>query len=666
MEGNGIETGKEAVFTKDFVPINNPENPLYNTASDICDYTGLQIAEIPNVPLEYKNNNFMLGSGAQAIRIIDGKPVSFVIVKDSQPDKAVLVEETAHHIQSIFNDKLFKDRTEIARQNDLARKYSQDNVIYESVRESLGKRSIEFAINIGIDSSFLPQTIEEKDLLIQNRLKGLLPEQTARLYSALDQMGISIEEDSVREQFNRLVVDYTGKQKNIDELEEEQKKLELSGNAYGGEIKDRIRSLRDDWGGIKTISQVMRSQINERIAKIPESSDKVELLEKALEMSFIELDSLTSRSLLYQSRIDKLPPNNIRKAVSNIIANNPELDTLLLIDRGTSAEEMKMHMELLRHRDMADYKSDEYQRLKSDLHERVENQLINASEIDLTGFYKQAVIHFLHGVEKAQVANAIVEENLVFLFDDLPEDEESRKGLFGDAMYMQQLRDFVLESVKNGEISPFGSEEFNPESFATDTEHANDTLNVFMSKPLQNTDATTFLSDMKSTTEFVRSDISGDQYAILQESAEKNIETKLKEMFPDGDIGRIPTKSEYQDAKLAAYKESVEMVRRGRKENENKHTSDILTEPIAKVIAQKLSGGERNDIRFPESLFGGYSVLLRSDELNKWLDQLWVYMDKVHENKNSTGALSFKEFLSATDIDQQKVIVEKYLSLKRM
>ncbi len=659
----------DRVDIKNLLPVSNPENRLYGTAMEICDYTGIKLSEIPGIPLEHRVRSSMLALGNQGIRMIDGKPVSFIYISTSVKEddsfgKSVLVEETFHHIQTVMNSALLKERAEVETDRSFQSDYSQSSALYENLKQSSGKAMIEFASKTGIDSSLHPQTEAEKELVLKRRIERLSPEQAARLYTALDQMGVASDGENEHRRFVDNAKEYRKIEKRIDELREEEKNLESSDDSIKlRDIRERIRSLREGFDGLGTLSSLISYQLEQRIARVPDGPERSSILEKALAKSFVDLDTLGAQSMLYEERIKNLTPDQIRKALEDYLASRPDLDSLIFLNRDLTIEDNEEHLKVLRILESGDPESMEYENLRQSFQKRIENQLQVAGVDDLAKFYTESLIYLMRGVEKSLAANALVEENLIFLFDDLPMDDETRKRFVGNSEFMRQLRDFVLKSVKSGELSPFGSEGLDVGLFSSSRKEAGTVLKKSLKRPTDDINATAFLADMKSATEYTRSNISGDQFDFIEAGSERNIEVKLKETFPDRSIADLPSGTEFRDAQLAAYQESVEIVRKSRKESEHKHSTDILIEPIAKVISQKLSGGTRNDIVFPETMMGGYTIILRTQELKEWVDKLWTYVDKVHEYKNSGGDASLREFIHATSLDQQRAVVEKFIKV---
>ena len=248
----------------------------------------------------------------------------------------------------------------------------------------------------------------------------------------------------------------------------------------------------------------------------------------------------------------------------------------------------------------------------------------------------------------------MLEKRLLFFLGDLPADEKARANLLANPDFVRQYEQAVIKSLQDPSMDMLEGNDFNPQAFAVDQQAALQTTKKALSKSLRNPEVAAFMVDLNNEADYKRD--MGSLPEVLEVHAAEHVD---KVMADNGYlIGQIPEKSDWQDAKLQAFAESTEYLRKEQELDLLRHSNHILLEPIAKVIVAQKNNQTVNQVEFPQSMMGGYSDLLRSDDARQWFKDLWGFVERARHTQGGTAQIL--EFFRASNLSQQQAVIKKY------
>ena len=400
-------------------------------------------------------------------------------------------------------------------------------------------------------------------------------------------------------------------------------------NEETSNLRDRKFEIQDE----------LVNGLAEKIHNLLKDPENISVLAQVFEQTFISLDGVTFRSNQLSRQIDVLSGLEAKQRLSDLLHRGCSVDELLYVSqlfpgkwtenvtkvedsRKNGNNEMRVTTENIRH-DLID-----------------ELDRLNLTEIDSNSL-RETMKVIIKQVKSTATTAAEIEAELVYLMDDFPADEKVMKDMLGNPEYMRAYIQAVVAALSSGDFVP-NNIRFDVSSFSKNADVTRSVSEETLLHSFSDPEMAIFFQKLVGKTEDRRSRALSADYVTMYGNWQLDAQ-----FIADGIDMRGPINQDLYETELSKAKtRSYELIRRRQQLDKGIDLRDILIEPIAKVlVAQKLNLG-REDVVFTENVLGGYSKLLHSEDFSKWIDTLWIFLEKIHEDKLNGGDVIL-QFLNA-------------------
>jgi len=622
----------------------------------VTDY--LNISEVDrrksetSLPLRFNVSEGMFNRGSFSIKNDGDKKAGEIKIK-SKDDNESRLEETTHYVHATANNKLQDAFLEISRdyewiRNEKTLSVDDDLVVADRAKEITFQDLDEMALRLGLDTVSSPESSEEIVTAIKTMVGGrgvegrhagnglLTAGQAIRLGAAIERVFGKLDGDDL---FERTGDRYISMSKAlVKAVQSGDRENEETSN-----LRDRKFEIQDE----------LVNGLAEKIHNLLKDPENISVLAQVFEQTFISLDGVTFRSNQLSRQIDVLSGLEAKQRLSDLLHRGCSVDELLYVSqlfpgkwtenvtkvedsRKNGNNEMRVTTENIRH-DLID-----------------ELDRLNLTEIDSNSL-RETMKVIIKQVKSTATTAAEIEAELVYLMDDFPADEKVMKDMLGNPEYMRAYIQAVVAALSSGDFVP-NNIRFDVSSFSKNADVTRSVSEETLLHSFSDPEMAIFFQKLVGKTEDRRSRALSADYVTMYGNWQLDAQ-----FIADGIDMRGPINQDLYETELSKAKtRSYELIRRRQQLDKGIDLRDILIEPIAKVlVAQKLNLG-REDVVFTENVLGGYSKLLHSEDFSKWIDTLWIFLEKIHEDKLNGGDVILQFFKCGTVSEQEK-IVSNYL-----
>ncbi len=669
-----VEENKPKKFTT-FDDPKHPLNSLKNPIRAITNYTGIKETTVVNthkgLPVDIRTG-WGISTGGFGVRIDEkGSPLLVIsfdseegLTDTSEKYEWARREELFHLLHVTGNEKLYKLEVEGATAENKIKKLEREGVNEAVALCDKAKRYAHATIDKFLNRTGIKVPDQDEASKMKHALslsdsdkKFFTDSSTSRLtYGQETRLAAAIKKNGylTDHEINMVSQEIYRCERTLASIRQTQEEPDADSREKRNFIEDETREYTR---ARQYVYGVVRDKIEKLIAEGKES-EALRIFNDAS----VNLDTVGNRAGWVRETIDQMPDNEIKDALLNLLTTDPNLDELSYLAYAVGNPTLSLEINEAMVKD-----TEKMQEIKKSLQDQLRGEDSEKVSANDKQRRKETLYQLLVKGQRESVAQAMIEQNLMWFADDLPPKGPQRTALLQNPEFMKIYEEAILAALKDPQASPLGPIDFDPSEIAKDRLQSEKVLDAALERSTKNLDAAAFVEASREKTAFLI------KFGSLADSFEQEAEAHKDEIILT--MGLDPVEFELLDnlaekegttpeeilkkVNSQATLESLEYMQL-KQDHDLKHTEEqFLLEPIAKVVVAQSMGLGIDSISFPQGMMGGYSELLREGGIKGWLEKLWQFVEKAHKNGES-GGRKMLEFMQAKNLEQQQNVVAQY------